>query len=220
VPHEIDDAAKVCAYCGADPRTGEKIIDAQAMLSEVFKPKQTTRTGTLLDYARQRQGAVVAAAVFVGSSSWPGCINTRCSRNDTAIANGSGVPMTEVTDVSDQGEDNKPCRCRRCSSSTTAARRRCGRTSSSRPCPRHHRHRNTHRHRDEAFDVGARRGRRLHRASGVAGAYMVSQKPVTSAQQLIQLHRYADAVAAAGADAFHRAEALKLLGGSRRRSPL
>src|SRR5213595_3138514 len=43
-------------------------------------------------------------------------------------------------------------------------------------------------------------------------AYMVAQKPVTSAQKLIQLHRYADAVNAAGADAFHRAEALKLLG--------
>ena len=42
--------------------------------------------------------------------------------------------------------------------------------------------------------------------------YMMSQKPVTSAQQLIHMHRYADAVAAAGADAFHRAEALKLLG--------
>ena len=43
-------------------------------------------------------------------------------------------------------------------------------------------------------------------------AYMVSQKPVTSAQKLIQQHRYAEAVVAAGADAFHRAEALKLLG--------
>jgi tetratricopeptide (TPR) repeat protein len=43
-------------------------------------------------------------------------------------------------------------------------------------------------------------------------AYMMAQKPATSAQQLIQLHRYADAVTAAGADAFHRAEALKLLG--------
>lgn len=42
--------------------------------------------------------------------------------------------------------------------------------------------------------------------------YMVSQKPATSAQQLIHQHRYADAVAAAGADALHRAEALKLLG--------
>ena len=43
-------------------------------------------------------------------------------------------------------------------------------------------------------------------------AYMVAQKPATSAQQLIHMHRYADAVSAAGADAFHSAEALKLLG--------
>jgi len=42
--------------------------------------------------------------------------------------------------------------------------------------------------------------------------YMVSQKPATSAQQLIHQHRYAEAVAAAGADPLHRAEALKLLG--------
>jgi tetratricopeptide (TPR) repeat protein len=43
-------------------------------------------------------------------------------------------------------------------------------------------------------------------------AYMVAQKPATSAQQLIHMHRYADAVAAAGNDPLHRAEALKLLG--------
>lgn len=43
-------------------------------------------------------------------------------------------------------------------------------------------------------------------------AYMLAQKPATSAQQLIQQHRYADAVAAASADPLHRAEALKLLG--------
>jgi tetratricopeptide (TPR) repeat protein len=45
-------------------------------------------------------------------------------------------------------------------------------------------------------------------------AYMLSQRPITSAQQLIQQQRYEDAVmeAARMNDAFHRAEALKLLG--------
>lgn len=45
-------------------------------------------------------------------------------------------------------------------------------------------------------------------------AYMLSQRPITSAQQLIQQQRYEDAVmeAARTGDAFHRAEALKLLG--------
>jgi tetratricopeptide (TPR) repeat protein len=41
---------------------------------------------------------------------------------------------------------------------------------------------------------------------------MFAQKPVTSAQQLIQQHRYEDAVTAAANDPLHRAEALKLLG--------
>jgi len=47
---------------------------------------------------------------------------------------------------------------------------------------------------------------------GWLAAWMLSQKPVTSAQQLIQQHRYEDAVAAAANDPLHRAEALKLLG--------
>jgi hypothetical protein len=47
---------------------------------------------------------------------------------------------------------------------------------------------------------------------GWLAAYMLAQKPVTNAQQLIQQHRYADAVIAAANDPLHRAEALKLLG--------
>jgi len=42
--------------------------------------------------------------------------------------------------------------------------------------------------------------------------YMLAQKPVSGAQQLIQKGRYANAVDAAGSDWIHRAEALKLLG--------
>jgi tetratricopeptide (TPR) repeat protein len=47
---------------------------------------------------------------------------------------------------------------------------------------------------------------------GWLAAWMLSQKPVTNAQQLIQQHRYEDAVTAATNDPLHRAEALKLLG--------
>ena len=42
--------------------------------------------------------------------------------------------------------------------------------------------------------------------------WMLSQKPATSAQQLIHQHRYAEAAASAERDPLHRAEALKLLG--------
>jgi len=47
---------------------------------------------------------------------------------------------------------------------------------------------------------------------GWLAALMLAQKPVTSAQQLIQQHRYEEAAAAAANDPLHRAEALKLLG--------
>lgn len=45
-------------------------------------------------------------------------------------------------------------------------------------------------------------------------AYMLSQRPITNVQQLIQLRRYEDAVMEANRtnDPLHRAEALKLLG--------
>lgn len=45
-------------------------------------------------------------------------------------------------------------------------------------------------------------------------AYMLSQRPITNAQQLLQLRRYEDAVMEANrtGDHLHRAEALKLLG--------
>ncbi len=47
---------------------------------------------------------------------------------------------------------------------------------------------------------------------GWLAAWMLAQKPVTNAQQLIQQHRYEDAITAAKDDPLHRAEALKLLG--------
>jgi tetratricopeptide (TPR) repeat protein len=49
---------------------------------------------------------------------------------------------------------------------------------------------------------------------GWLAAYMLAQKPITSAQQLIHLKRYEDAVMEANrvGDHLHRAEALKLLG--------
>ncbi|HEU4886433.1 MAG TPA: hypothetical protein VFV49_01005 [Thermoanaerobaculia bacterium] len=45
-------------------------------------------------------------------------------------------------------------------------------------------------------------------------AYMLAQRPITNAQQLLQLRRYEDAVMEANrtGDHLHRAEALKLLG--------
>jgi hypothetical protein len=106
--HDIDDAAKVCPYCGSEPRTGEKVIDAEAMLHRMFKPREGRR-GNLLELARQRQGAVVAGAVFIGLLILAGVYQFAVHRNITAAA-GDAVPMTEVTDVVDQSDETKTLR--------------------------------------------------------------------------------------------------------------
>ena len=106
--HDIDDAARVCAFCGSDPRTGEKIVDAQARLQEMFKPKDTRRGASLLDFARHRQGSVVLGGIIVGLLLLGGLYQFAVHRNDTAANPGGGIPITEVTDVTNQGDDNKP----------------------------------------------------------------------------------------------------------------
>jgi len=106
--HDIDDAAKVCAFCGSDPRTGEKLVDAQAMLNEMFRQKPTGRAASLLDFARHRQGAVVAVGIIVGFLILAGLYQFAVHQNSTAANPGNGIPITEVTDVTDQRDENKP----------------------------------------------------------------------------------------------------------------
>ena len=63
--HHIDPAAKICPYCGADPRTGEKVIDTRAMVEEVFRPREVSTSESVIEYARQRQGLVIGVAMVV-----------------------------------------------------------------------------------------------------------------------------------------------------------
>src|SRR5688572_32140787 len=44
-----------CPYCGANPATGER-VDTQAILQEVFSPREMSTSESVLEYARQRQG--------------------------------------------------------------------------------------------------------------------------------------------------------------------
>src|SRR5258708_24137146 len=61
--HDIDAAAKLCPFCGADPKTGEKPVDTAALLQEEFKPHPVTQSENVLDFARQRHGAVLALRI-------------------------------------------------------------------------------------------------------------------------------------------------------------
>jgi hypothetical protein len=98
--HQIDAGAKLCPYCGADPRTGEK-VDTQALLQQVFKAREVTASQSVLEFARQRQGAVIAIAVIVAVLLLGAILQWVNARNAREASN-SAVPLAEVTDLSAQ----------------------------------------------------------------------------------------------------------------------
>ena len=106
--HAIDEAARICPYCGADPRTGQKIVDTQALLQEVFHPRELSATEEVLQYARQRQGAVITLAVILVLVLLAGFHQYVVQRNRTAVSDSAAVPLTDVADLNNQTEDTRP----------------------------------------------------------------------------------------------------------------
>jgi hypothetical protein len=105
--HPIDAAAKICPYCGANPATGEKVVDKQAMMHEVFKPREVSTSENVLEYARQRQGLVVALTAIVAFLILAGLHQLVTSRN-ARVSGAPAVALTEVADLSNQPEETKP----------------------------------------------------------------------------------------------------------------
>ena len=106
--HHIDAAARLCPYCGADPRTGEKPIDTEAVLQEVFRPREVSTSESVIEYARQRQGLVIAAAVvliFLGLALLHLFVTRR---NEATVTAAPAMPLTEVSDLSNQAAGAQP----------------------------------------------------------------------------------------------------------------
>lgn len=106
--HDIDAAAKLCPYCGADPRTGEKPVDTQAMLNEMFHPRQVSTTDTVFEFARQRQGIVIALGVGLAVLILAGLHEYVTRRNARDVSAAAAIPLTEVTDLNNQQDENRP----------------------------------------------------------------------------------------------------------------
>ena len=102
----IDAAARICPYCGADPSTGEKVVDTQAILQEVFHPREITTSESVLEFARQRQGIVIAVTLLVGFLILAGIHQYVTMRNANAVTNSPAVPLTEITDMANQPRTN------------------------------------------------------------------------------------------------------------------
>jgi hypothetical protein len=106
--HEIDAAARLCPYCGADPRTGQKPVDTQTILNAVFQPRKTSPSENVVEFARQRQGVVVALAVVVVILLLAGLHEYVTRRNARDVSAAAAIPLTEVTDLNNQQDENRP----------------------------------------------------------------------------------------------------------------
>jgi hypothetical protein len=103
--HAIDEAAKICPYCGHDPRTGEKVVDTQALLQEVFQPRQLSAAEGVMQFARQRQGVVITFAVILVLVLLSGFHQLVLRRNRTVVS--EAVPLTDVADLSNQPDETR-----------------------------------------------------------------------------------------------------------------
>lgn len=106
--HRIDASAKLCPYCGADPRSGERYVDTQAILQEVFHPRPVTASESILEYARQRQGLVITLAVAAVVLLLAGLNSFLNHRNATETTDAAAVPLTDVVDTTTPQEQQQP----------------------------------------------------------------------------------------------------------------
>lgn len=106
--HEIDASARVCPYCGSDPSTGQKVVDTSAMLQEMFKPHRLSASENIIEYARNRQGIVVALSAIVLFLVLAALHQFVTMRNERAVSAAPAVALTEITDVSTPPQETKP----------------------------------------------------------------------------------------------------------------
>lgn len=103
----IDAAARLCPYCGADPVTAER-VDTQAILQEMFHAKELSTSESVMEFARQRQGIVVAVSIAVAFLVLAGLHQFVTMRNASVVTDSQAVPLTEITDVANQKSDATP----------------------------------------------------------------------------------------------------------------
>ena len=103
----IDASARLCPYCGANPQTGER-IDTQAIMQEVFRPRDVTTSETVIEYARQRQGVVIAVSAFIAFLILAAFHQFVTMRNARAVTDSPAVPLSEVTELTKKADETTP----------------------------------------------------------------------------------------------------------------
>lgn len=83
-------------------------LDTQAILQEVFRPRSLSTSESVMEYARQRQGVVVAVSILLAFLVLAGIHQFVTRRNATAVTNSPAIPLTEITDITKQADEAAP----------------------------------------------------------------------------------------------------------------
>jgi hypothetical protein len=101
---EIDPEARICPFCGANPRSGEH-VDTKALLQREFtKKKELAPHQTALEFVRHRQSLVVAAVIAGVFVLLFGLHRLVTYWNQNNVSPAPPQPLTEVADVAGQGQ--------------------------------------------------------------------------------------------------------------------
>lgn len=105
--HQIDELARLCPYCGADPVTGER-FDPAPLLEKHF-PRKTDLAAheSVLEYVRQRQTIVVGVVVGCIFLLALGLHQMIIRRNASTASDVPAIPLTEVADLSNSEAQNQ-----------------------------------------------------------------------------------------------------------------
>jgi len=105
--HAIDDTAKLCPYCGADPVTGER-FDTKPLIEKHFpRKKQLSGFETVIEFLRHRQSIVVGVVAVVVLLLLLGLHSLIITRNATLADASAAVPLTEVSDVNQRSQEDQ-----------------------------------------------------------------------------------------------------------------
>lgn len=101
--HEIDAAARLCPYCGADPETGKR-FDPKPILERHFPARDLSRSTRAREFFRERQ-ALVVTGIIIGVFLLIGAAHQFASRRAaSADPNVPPVPLAELASLNDEAE--------------------------------------------------------------------------------------------------------------------
>jgi len=105
--HQIDELARLCPYCGADPLTGERFDPAPLLEKHFPKKPELPARESILEYVRERQTIVVGVVVGCVFLLAVGLHQMIIRRNANTTSDVPAIPLTEVADLSNAGAQNQ-----------------------------------------------------------------------------------------------------------------